>query len=324
MKRINYLINRQAIQALAVISLCFNSFATMAQDSTAAAQEEKPAPVKAKPVKNTFQSVWIIDNQSVIVPVKGLFEMDIQHRFGSVKGGYKEFWGFFSPSNIRLGASYTPIKRLNIGIGITKRNILWDASAKYALITQTTTGSVPVSISYYGNAAVDTRKNVDNSLFKYFTQRFSFFNQIIIARKFSEKFSLQVAPSISHQNSVEGFYTKNDSTGKETFANMKHNHFAVALSGRYKITQKTSLMFDYNQPITKHNTHNPAPSTAVGFEFYTSGHSFQLFFTNYYNLNPQQNNMYNTYAPFNYTKDAAGTKVKGGQFLIGFNITRLW
>ena len=54
----------------------------LAQDSTGKT-EVKAKPVKVKPVKNTFQGIWIIDNQTVMVPVKGTFEMDIQHRFGT-------------------------------------------------------------------------------------------------------------------------------------------------------------------------------------------------------------------------------------------------
>ncbi|MEO7490606.1 MAG: DUF5777 family beta-barrel protein, partial [Ferruginibacter sp.] len=58
----------------------------VAQDSTGAT-ETTTAKIKMKPVKNTFQSVWIIDNQTVMVPVKGTFEMDIMHRFGTVQKG---------------------------------------------------------------------------------------------------------------------------------------------------------------------------------------------------------------------------------------------
>jgi len=290
-------------------------------DSTVVAQAETPA--KIKPAKNTFQSVWIIDNQTVMVPVKGTFEMDIMHRFGTVNNGYKDFWGFFAPSNIRLGVGYAPIKNLNIGIGITKSNMLWDASAKYSILRQTK-NKYPVSVTYYGNMAYDTRDDADNSIFKYSTQRVSFFNQLIIARKVTNKLSLQIAPSISHQNAVNGYYTKNDSTGKTVFTDMKHNHIAIAFSGRYKLTTITSVMFSYDQPITKHNTNNPNPNLSFGLEFNTSSHSFQLFCTNYYFLNPQRNNLYNTNSPFGYTDKATGTKVKGGQFMIGFNITRLW
>ena len=284
-------------------------------DSTAVAEpEEATEPSKPKPVKNTFQSVWIIDNQTVMVPIKGTLEMDIMHRFGTVKNGYEDFWGFFAPSNIRLGVSYAPINKLNLGIGITKSHMLWDASAKYSIITQTK-GVYPLSITYYGNVAYDTRKDEDKSLFKYSSQRASFFNQLIIARKITDRLSLQVAPSVSHQNAVNGYYTKNDSTGKETFQEMKHDHFAVAISGRYKLTNVTSIIVNYDQPLTKHATNNPNPNLAFGVEFNTSSHSFQLFVGNYFSLSPQNNNLYNNNDPLT---------IKDREFLIGFNITRLW
>ena len=284
--------------------------------------KETVAKPKIKPVKNTFQSTWIIDNQTVMVSQKGTFEMDIMHRFGTVDKGYDDFWGFFAPSNIRLGAIYAPINGLNVGIGITKSNMLWDANAKYAILKQTK-GLYPVSVTYYGDIAYDTRKDPDNSIFKYQTQRISTFNQIIVARKISDRFSLQVAASISHQNAVNGYYTKNDSTGQEIFKEMNFDHFAIAVSGRVKLTAVTSFIFNVDQPVTKHNTQNPNPNVSFGFEFNTSNHSFQLFAGNYTLLNPQRNNLYNSNSPFNYTaKD--GTKVPGGKFVIGFNITRLW
>jgi hypothetical protein len=244
------------------------------------------------------------------------------HRFGTIKKGYEDLGGFFAPSNIRLGVTYAPINKLNLGIGITKSSMLWDASAKYSLITQAK-GKYPVSVSYYGDIAYSTIKDADKSIFKYQTQRLSFFNQLIIARKITDKLSVQVAPSVSHQNAVNGYYTKNDSTGTEIFKTMKFDHIALSFSGRYRLTKVTSLMVNYDQPITKHATNNPDPNFALGFEFNSSGHSFQLFMGNYSLLSPQRNNLYNTNSPFPYTK-ADGTEVKGGNFLIGFNITRLW
>lgn len=300
------------------------------------AQDEKPEVTKAskaKPVKNTFQSVWLIDNQTVMVPVKGTLEMDIMHRFGTMDKGYKDFWGLFSSSNIRLGVNYAPFNKLFIGFGITKEKMLWDLNAKYSIITQTK-GKYPVSASFYTNMAyvgTETKytiAKVDNSSTEYLdekhkTDRLIYFNQLLIARKITEKLSVQVAPSWSHQNAVGGYYTKNDSTGKEVFKTMKHDHLAVAFSARYKITPVTSVIINYDQPITKHPANNPNPNLSLGVEFNTSSHSFQLFFGNYYGLSPQRNNLYNSNSPFDYT-DAAGKKVNGGKFLIGFNITRLW
>jgi Membrane bound beta barrel domain (DUF5777) len=297
-----------------------------AQDSTAVA-EEPTVPAKAKPVKNTFQSVWIIDNQTVMVPVKGTLEMDIMHRFGKVEKGYEDLAGFFAPSNIRLDVSYAPVKNLFVGIGLTKEHMLWDASAKYSIITQTK-GKYPVSATYYGNMAYDTRKDPDGSLFKYEGHRLSFFNQLIIARKITDKFSVQVAPSHSHQNFVKGYYTKNDSTGKDVFKEMKHEHFAIAVSARYKLTNVTSVMINYDQPITKHAINNPNPNLSFGVEFNTSSHSFQLFMGNFSSLSPQLNNLYNHSDPFSHETNGGKYNTVNLHFLnnfrIGFNITRLW
>jgi hypothetical protein len=272
------------------------------QDSAAT---EAPPARKPKPVKNTFESLWIIDNQTVMVPIKGTFEMDFQHRFGVVKNGYKDFFGLFASSNIRLGATYSPIDKLNVGLGITKYNMTWDASAKYSIIQQMTTGRWPVSITYYGNMAIDTRP-ADN--FVHFSDRLTYFNQVIIARKVNEQFSVEVAPSVSHTNVVNGYYSSPGKVSPER----NHNHFAVALNGRYKLKESMALLANYDQPITKHKSGNPHPNISFGMEVNTSAHAFQFFFGNYYNLSPQQNNMYNKN---DYTK---------GEFLIGFNITRLW
>jgi len=327
--------------------------ALQAQDNLPEAKATT-APAKVKPVKNTFQSVWLSDNQTVMVPIKGTLEMDIMHRFGTWNKGYEDFWGFFASSNIRVGVSYVPINKLNVGLGFTKTTVaiapasapssvsgpLWDGSLKYSIITQAK-GKYPVSVSYYVNAALNTKKDPNNETYRYTSDRLSYFHQLLIARKVTEKLSVQVAPSLSHFNVVNGYFTKvNDSTLKVK-PQMKNNHFAVAFSARYKLTNVTSVMINYDQPITKHTTYNPNPSLSLGVEFNTSSHSFQLFFTNYYYLNPQINNLFNTNSPFayddvtkthpnRYADDPAtadkdeSIRVKGGRFLIGFNITRLW
>ena len=332
-------INKAKILA-ALTAFMMSCLAVSAQDSTAVTQDSAAstddAPVKIKPAKNTFQSVWIIDNQTVLVPIKGTFEMDIQHRFGTVEKGYGDFWGFFAPSNIRLGFSYVPINKLNLGLGVTKTTAaviahqspssvsgpLWDASLKYSIITQTKR-KYPVSISYYVNAAYNTKKDPNHEVYRFKSDRLSYFHQLLIARKITDKLSLQVAPSLSHQNVVNGYFEKlNDST-LEIKPDMNFEHFAIAFSARYKLTTVISVMINYDQPLTKHATNNPCPSLSFGVEFNTSSHSFQLFVTNYSYLNQQINNLYNRNSPFGYT-DEQGNKIKGGKFVIGFNITRLW
>ncbi len=123
--------------------------AAQAQNDSTASASTTQAVSKPRPVKNTFQSQWIIDNQTVMVPVKGTLELDFQHRFGVLGNGYQDMFGLFSPSfNIRIGASYSPIKNLSLGIGITKTDLLWDGSAKYAIITQTP-GQIPGKCNFF-------------------------------------------------------------------------------------------------------------------------------------------------------------------------------
>jgi hypothetical protein len=270
------------------------------------AQDTSEAPVvkKVKPVKNTFESVLIMDNQSVMVPIKGTFEWDIQHRFGVVNNGSKDLFGIFAPANIRLGLNYAPVKRLYLGVGLTKERMQVDLNGKYALLLQTP-GVMPVSVSYFGNMVIDSR---NKSNFRYSAHRLSYFNQLIVARKITEKFSAQAAPSFSWFNNIEGYV---DSKG-DIQPKMHNGHLAVSFAGRYKISAKSALTAGYDQPLTQHPTNNPHPNICFGFETTSSSHAFQVFVGNYYGIVPQSNNMFNQN---DFTK---------GQFVIGFNITKLW
>ncbi|MFN3841430.1 MAG: DUF5777 family beta-barrel protein, partial [Cyclobacteriaceae bacterium] len=198
-----------------------------------------------------------------------------------------------------------PMEKLIVGFGFSKINLTWDFNAKYAILKQVKSGGSPVSITYFGNVAIDTR---DASNFAKGTDRLSYFNQLIIAHKVTDNFSVQVSPSISHFNAVEGYL---DNEGNVQ-SDMKNDHIAVSFSGRYKLTPGTVFIVNYDQPLTKHTNNNPNPNVAFGFEFNTSAHAFQVFFSNYYNIIPQLNNMYNH------------NNYADGEYLIGFNITRLW
>src|ERR1035437_3994585 len=242
---------------------------------------------KVKPVKNTFESIWIIDNQTVMVPNKKTFEMDIMHRFGVVNNGSADFFGFFAPSNIRLGLDYVPIKNLMIGLSYTKSNMILDAWGKYAIIKQTP-HKWPVSVSFYSDISVDTR-NDEQAEFVNSTDRLMYFNQLLIARKITDEFSAQVGVSDSHQNIVNGYFYE---PGKFQGV-MKNDHIAISFSGRYKLKQSMAIIVNYDQPITQHISNNPAPNLSLGLEFNTSAHAFQFFLGNYSQLSPARNNLYN-------------------------------
>jgi hypothetical protein len=275
-----------------------------AQDSTAAA----PVVKKKSYVKNTFEGNFLIDNQTVMVPIKGTFEFDIQHRFGTIDHQFTDLFGLFSGANMRLGFSYTPIKDLQVGFGANNYNMIVDYSLKYAFVKQTKDGKIPVSITYFGHAAMDTRAKNDALPIVTTSDRFAFFNQILIARKFTEALSLQGSFNYTHFNNVDGY---KDASGVIQPA-MKNDHLSFSLGARYKISPKTSIIFNYEQPLTEHYINDVMPNLSLGLDMRSSGHDFQVFFGNYGNTIPSYNSLYNQ------------NDFSKGQYVIGFNISRLW
>jgi len=148
----------------------------------------------------------------------------------------------------------------------------------------------------------------DESNFLNTSDRLSYFHQIIIARRFTQAFSVMVAPSLSHFNAVEGYVNRDG----EIEGTMNNNHFAISTYGRYKFSGQSSIILGWDQPLTQHTLNNPYPNLSLGVEIATSSHAFQIFFANYAGIIPQENHMFNQ------------NDFTEGDFLIGFNITRLW
>jgi len=305
-------------------AFCLSVCNVMAQDTKAVAQKDTTvkaapatadstaaAPVKKKKsyVKDTFDGSYIIDNQTVMVAIKGTFEFDIQHRFGTVNNGFTDLFGIFAGATMKLGFNYVPVKNLQIGFDATNENMLVDLNLKYAILKQTKSGSMPVSVTFFGNAVMDTRKKDATTVFVTTGDRFSYFDEIIIARKFSDNVSIQVAPSVSHFNDLLGYIDPNTNQVRPI---LKNDNFSISASGKFKISDGMSLIANYDQPLTQNPANNPHPNLSFGIEMRTSGHDFEVFFGNYSSLMPQNNNVYNQ------------NDYKKGEFLIGFNISRLW
>lgn len=260
-----------------------------------AQEEDKKKTEKLE--RDAFDSSLIIDNPSNVLLSKDALEVQMQHRFGLINGGTNDMAGFWGASNIRIAVSYGIHERLTIGFGTTKFSRLQDFSWKAAILRQTRSNSMPFSLTYYGNFTIDARTK---DKFNLEQDRYSYFNQLIIAKRFSPNVSFQIAPSVSHYNLVH--------------PDMKNDLFSVAIGGRIKVSPQTSILIDYSQPITQfdNDEFNPKPGVSVGFEFATSAHEFQIFLTNNNSIVPQRNYMYNQNDFFN------------GDFLIGFNITRIY
>jgi len=263
--------------------------------------------VKEKPERPAFESSFLFDNPTNVLFSKNTLEIQMSHRFGELNDDKNDLAGFYGSANIRIGLTYAIHDRLTVGFGTTKNKNYQDFNWKAALLRQTRSDKIPVSVSYYGNFAIDARSK-NQGLFIETSDRYSFFNQLIIARRFNQKLSLQVAPSVSHYNTVA--------------TTMRNDMVAIAFGGRYKISSQTSVIADYSQPLTKMKLDNPYPGISLGFEFGTSAHTFQLFATNYWGILPQDNYMFNKKATGLEGTFGFGKQKKSGQYLIGFNITR--
>lgn len=275
------------------------------------AQEETTG---SEPVSGTFNAATLVDNQTIASPMKGSLELQIHHRFSLIEN-IKNLYGIYGAANTRLGLNYGISDRLMLGIGTTKDYKLQDIQWKYAILRQTTDNSMPVSLSYYGNMVIDARADQNfgpEASFKTI-HKLSYFTQLIIARKFSEKLSLQVAPSLIYNNSVPEYYTNNPPDTTIIHTGYKNLNFGIHAGGRYNVVGNHSLMIEYDQLLTKQDNlsdeDSPKPNLAFGWEINTPTHAFQLFVANYSNIISQYNLLYNK------------NDLSKGDFLVGFNIT---
>ena len=271
-------------------------------------QEEVQTQTENTPVKKTFNAVTLIDNQTVMTPFKGALELQIQHRFSTIENIHN-LYGIYGSANTRLGLNYGITDRLMVGIGTTKSNQLLDVQLKYKILEQTKSNSMPITVVYYGNINANLRDSSTGAFgptnrFKEI-HRLSYFSQIIIARKFSDKFSMQVAPSFFYFNSVQRGY--------------KNSNYSVSAGGRYNVFGSHSVIFEYDQILSKQDSivdatgkyvdKLPSPNVAIGWEIGTATHCFQVFVANFDKINNQYDLLYNT-------KD-----FKKRKYLFGFNIT---
>ncbi len=247
---------------------------------------------KDKPQRAAFQGAWLIDNVTGVLNPKKTLQFDIQHRFGVIKSGNKDLAGIWGPSNIRLALAYSISNSVTLGFGTTKDYRLQDFNIKIGLLRQTRSGKIPVSLAFYGNTAIDAR---ESSFFTQSSDRFSYFSQLLIMRRFNQSISIQVAPSFSHYNIVD--------------PSQSNNLFAIAVGGKANISETTAILIDYNQPLGQFSNN---PGLALGIEMATSSHIFQVFVGNYNRILPQANYFLNE------------NKLSEKEFLIGFNINRLW
>lgn len=281
---------------------------------TYAQEETESYPVTA------FESNYLVDDQTTLVFDKKTLGFAIQHKFGPMSNGISDLWGIYGSANIRLGLDYVPVKNLQLGAGITKNKMYTDLNAKYSILQQTDDNSMPVGLAVYGVLAIDGRSddsfetgtvvgskgegNTPEAIT--LTDRFSYFSQVMVSRKFTEWLSLQAAASFTHYNMVK--WDEN------------HDLVGVHAIAKVKISPQSSLTFNYNQPLgIESMSEQPEgkmpdykPTMAIGWQISTYTHAFQIYISNAPGMLPMDNMMYNK------------SKFDADGIAFGFTITRLW
>jgi hypothetical protein len=234
-----------------------------------------------RPIRPPFETIALIDNQTTVNLYKGGLQFEIAHRFSEIKD-ISDIFGIYGSANTRLALDYGITDRIMAGFGTTRDYKLQDFEWKLSILTQTRSWSVPLSLSYYGNMVIDARdkENFGPEASYKFTHRMSYLTQLIASVN-TGPLSLQVIPSFAWFNAVADGYN--------------NVNLALSFGARAQVLGMSSIILEYDQPLTQHEALEVKPNLGFGVEIGTSTHSFRIFVANYSNIIKQYNLFYTSY-----------------------------
>lgn len=220
----------------------------------------------------TFKTTRVINMHSVENAAEGVLDFRINHRFGAFNTGVNNLFGL-DAAFIRLGFEYGISDRLMVGFGRSSVNKELDFFGKYKLLRQSTgKKNMPISVSWFSSLVIRTDEFPNPDIKNYFTSRLYYCHQLLIARKFNESLSLQIAPTVVHRNLVP------DST-------IANDVFALGAGGRMKMTRRSSINMEYVYVLPDQLEEKFTNSFSIGIDIETGGHVFQMHVTNSYPMN---------------------------------------
>lgn len=268
--------------------------------------------LQAQNVFQTFKDTRVINTHSTEVLGKGVLDIRIGHRFGDMlgdRGGWPTFYGLEQAEDVLIGGEYGVTKDIMVGLSRSKgsgaltQNV--NGLFKWRFIQQNKERNFPISVALVGIASASTIEANEDATsvtaFQKFSHRMVFHTSFLVARKFSNWFSLQAGAGLTHRNLViEG--DDNDIMN-------------VSMSSRIQITKVFGLILDGTYALSPNITTENGfyPALGIGFEFETGGgHIFQVNLTNAMGI------METDYIPYTTSNWA------DGEFRIGFTISRLF
>jgi len=262
----------KSIQFFVISTLLLISFQAKSQDlDSLLSKSAEPQTVYATA---TFKSTRVVNGHSIERMKKNQLEFRVSHRFGELNTGSYNFWGL-DQGTIHLALEYGLTDWLEVGIGRSTYEKTIDGFGKISLLRQSSgVSNMPIQLSY-----LLSTEHIGSNLNPNYTNNYSrnsYIQQILIARKFNDNLSIQLAPTYIHRNLVPTELDKNDL-------------FSMGLGGRLKLSKRISLNLEYfyvyrandsalnapNSGLTKY--YNPL---SIGIDIETGGHVFQIMLTN--------------------------------------------
>jgi len=227
---------------------------------------------KTQRVQATFNSTRLINSHSIRTTQGGVLDLRISHRFGQLDDGFYNLFGLDFAS-IRIGMDYGLTNRLTVGGGRSSYQKQYDGFLKYALLRQSEgEKKMPVSVTLLASVMFETDTAVTKSeksipVKPNTADKFSYAYQVLIARKFSDAFSLQLMPSLVHENLVDSSSPSNDI-------------FAMGAAVRIRLSKRSGIISEYYYAFPGTKLSNTYNSFSLGYELETAGHVFQITLTN--------------------------------------------
>lgn len=224
-------------------------------------------------VRASFKTTRLVNGHSIENTGPGVLDFKISHRFTALNFNtpWEIFYDWFGldGATVRIGLDYGITDRLMVGIGRSSKEKMVDGFLKYRILWQSTGKRVmPISLSYFTDVEIKTLRFANPDRENFFSHRLYYTHQLLIARKFNERLTLQLMPTLVHRNLVATTRDKNDV-------------FAIGAAGRIKLTRRVTLNAEYYYVPEGQIVSQPyANALAVGFDIETGGHVFQLHFTN--------------------------------------------
>lgn len=218
-------------------------------------------------VKYSFKTNRVINLHSLESTAAGVMDFKISHRFNPINNGAYDLFGLDGAQQ-RFGFDFGLTDNLTVGINRNSYRKAYDGFVKYRLLRQST-GKVkmPITLALMTSAAIETQNFDDPTRDNYFSSRMFYTSQIIVGRKFSEGFTLELAPTYIHRNLVPTKTEKNDI-------------YALGVGTRLRLTKRVALTGEYMYVFPNQLASNYKNMLSLGVDIETGGHVFQLHFTN--------------------------------------------